>query len=112
METKKLVIFTTIMSLEGSIQLWKSGIQAFEMSKGRAKDYYGMSIKYHKERIEILASSVNIKGSVEEISSKEIPVIKELLDYPPYIEYLKTQDEEKLEEHEDSYGESHHPFYT
>jgi hypothetical protein len=53
METKKipkeLKIFTVIMNLEGSIQLWKAGIQAFERSKGRNKDYFGSMIKYHKK---------------------------------------------------------------
>lgn len=115
METKKipreLKIFTVLMNLEGSIQLWKGGIQAFERSKGRKKDYFGSSIKYHKEKIELLAASINIKGSVEEIASKKIPVIKELLDYPPYLEYLKKSGEEKWEEYEDRREESHHPYY-
>ena len=118
METKKipkeLKIFTVIMNLEGSIQLWKSGIQAFERSKGRKKDYFGSSVKYHKEKIELLASSVNMKGSVEEIASEEIPVIKELLHYPPYLEYLKKPGEEEWVEWaecDDRREKSHHPYY-
>ena len=115
METKKipkeLKIFTVLMNLEGSIQLWKAGIQAFERSKGRNKDYFGSMIKYHKEMIEFLAASVNITGSVEEIASKKIPVIKELLHYPPYLEYLKKPGEEKWEEYHDRREESHHPYY-
>ena len=114
-ETKKIPrqfkIFTDLMNLEGSIQLWKCGIQAFERSKGRRKDYYGTSIKYHNNKIELLAASVNIKGSVEEIASSEIPLIKELLDYPPYLEYLKKPEEREWKECDDSSRRSHHPYY-
>ena len=109
--SKELKIFTVLMNLEGSIQLWKAGIQAFERSKGRNKDYFGGSIKYHKEMIHFLAASVNITGSVEEIASKKIPVIKELLDYPPYLEYLKKPGEEEWVECDDRREKSHHPYY-
>tara|TARA_R110000851_G_scaffold41306_1_gene103752 strand:+ start:76 stop:456 length:381 start_codon:yes stop_codon:yes gene_type:complete len=98
---KELKIFTVLMNLEGSIQLWRSGIQAFEMSKGRKKDYFGSSIKYHKDKIELLATYLNIKGSVEEIASSKIPVIKGLLHYPPYLEYLKESGEKEREEREE-----------
>lgn len=109
--SKELKIFTVLMNLEGSIQLWKSGIYAFERSKGRKKDYFGSSIKYHKEKIELLAGCVNIKGSVEEIASDEIPVIKELLDYPPYLEYLKKPGEKEWKEYYRSSERSRHPYY-
>ena len=109
--SKELKIFTVLMNLEGSIQLWKAGIQAFERSKGRNKDYFRGSIKYHKEMIEFLAASINIKGSVEEIASEKIPVIKELLDYPPYLEYLKKPGEKEWKEDDDSSERSHHPYY-
>ena len=109
--SKELKIFTVLMNLEGSIQLWKSGIHAFERSKGRKKDYFGSSIKYHKEKIELLAAYVNIKGSVEEIASEEFPVIKELLHYPPYLEYLKKPGEKEWKEYDDSSERSRHPYY-
>ena len=115
-ETKKMPgqfkIFTVIMNLEGSIQLWKSGIYAFERSKGRKKDYFGSSIKYHKEKIELLSASVNIKGPVEEIASSEIPIIKELLHYPPYLEYLKKPEEKEWKEYDGSREIYQHPYYT
>ena len=41
--------------------------------------------------IGVLSKIISVKGTVEEISSKEIPIIDSLLGFPPYLEYLKRK---------------------
>ncbi len=84
-------LFTALVRMEGSIQLYNSGKQVYELSNEKYKKYYSRRINYHKEMISALSKIISVKGTVEEISSKEIPIIDSLLEFPPYLEYLKRK---------------------
>ena len=99
-------IFSVLMNLEGSIQLYNSANQVYRKNKGRKQEYFRWSINYHKGRIEVFAKSINIEGTPEEISSKDIPIIKELLNYPPYLQYLGINKQKRVKHHEKEI-----PFY-
>lgn len=108
MTDERYKLFTVLMRLEGAIQLYKGASQVKEGCDKKYKNYYSRNMNYQKEMIEVFSKIIKIEGTPEDISSKEIPIVLPLLDYPPYLEYLKTSKEEKLEEEK----REHYSFYT
>jgi len=91
MAYNEVTLFSVLMRMEGSIQLYNSGRQVQKLSDEKYKKYYNRHINYHKEMIEVFSKIISVKGTAEEISSKEIPIIDSLLGFPPYLEYLKRK---------------------
>lgn len=109
MTEERYNLFSVLMRLEGSIQLYNSALQVQKGSNKKYKDYYNRKMNYHKEMIEVFSRVIKIEGTPEDIASKEIPIVMPLLDYPPYLEYLKKY---KTEKTHDPGKKEDYSFYT
>lgn len=91
----EIKLFAVLMRLEGSVQLYKSGLQVQEQATKKYKDYYLRNVMFHKEMIELYSKMLKWETTPEEIVKNKFPVIDQLLDFPPYLEYLKGIDQPK-----------------
>ena len=100
-------LFSVLLSLEGSVQLYKSGMQVQEYATRKYRDFYLRKSMFHKEMIEVYSKILNWESTPDEIADNEFPIVRKLLNFPPYLEYLKKSHEvqRSFEEKEDL------PFY-